>query len=275
MKIIKNIYRRDAETQRFYYYLAMPLRLCAFAVEKRYLLALLLILFSFMSFAQQDKKLLRDGNKLYEAKKFTEADSLYRQALGTKQSTEGAFNLGDALFQQGKYDDAAQQFQSITSQDVDKETKAKAYHNLGNSLLQSKKYQESVDAYKNALRANPSDDDTKYNLAYAQKKLIQQQQQQQQQQQNQDKNKDQDKKDQQNKDDKNKDQKDQDKNDDQQADKDKKDDKKQGQQPKPDDISKQDADRMLDALNKDEQDLQKDLQKKKAKVAVVKIDKDW
>ena len=69
--------------------------------------------------------------------------------------------------------------------------------------------------------------------------------------------------------------KDEKKNDDQKADKDKPDDKKQGQQPKPDDISKEDADRMLDALNKDEQDLQKDLQKKKAKVAVVKIEKDW
>jgi len=88
-------------------------------------------------------------------------------------------------------------------EDLSKEMKAKAYHNLGNSYMQQKEWGKSVDAYKDALKINPSDQDTKYNLAYAKKHLIQQKQQQQ-------KNKDQNKKDQnkkdQNKDKQNKDQ---------------------------------------------------------------------
>lgn len=239
---------------------------------------ILFLLLSFTAFSQEDKKLLREGNKLYNEQKYIEADSLYRKGMEKAPSVEGAFNLGDALYKQGKFDEAAQQFQTIASQDVDKEIKSKAYHNLGNSLLQSKKYEESINAYKNALRTNPSDEETKYNLAYAQKKLIQQQQQQQNQDQNNDqKDKNDQKQDQQNKEKQEEDKKDQQKQDEQQANDDKKDkgDEKQQNQPKPDDISKEDADRMLDALNKDEQDLQKDLQKKKVKVAAVKIEKDW
>ena len=84
------------------------------------------------------------------------------------------------MYKQQKYDEATKIFQDLTATDLPKNMSAQAYHNLGNSLLQQKKYQESIDAYKNALKQKPNDIDTKYNLEYAKKKIMQQQQQQQQ-----------------------------------------------------------------------------------------------
>ena len=72
---------------------------------------------------------------------------------------------------------------SIALQPNDKERLAAAYHNTGNALLSDKKIEESINAYKMALKNNPKDNDTRYNLAYAQMMLKKQQQ-------NQDKNKD-------------------------------------------------------------------------------------
>lgn len=141
--------------------------------------------------------------------------------------------------------------------------KSKVYHNIGNALLKSEKLKEGVEAYKNALKLNPDDLETKYNLSYALNKMKQQQQQQDQnkdnkdqnkdknkdQQQQQDQNKDQNK-DQQNKDQQNQDQKEQQQN------------QQQQQQPK-DQISKEEAQRILEALKNNEADLQKELRKKK------------
>ena len=74
------------------------------------------------------------------------------------------------------------QFRKAAENTTDPEIRAEAYHNMGNALLEQKKYEESINAYKQALRNNPEDADTKYNLAYAQKMIQQQQQQIQQQQ---------------------------------------------------------------------------------------------
>jgi|SRR5687767_3403978 len=207
-------------------------------------------------FAQTDKKLIREGNKSYDKKNYSDAEVNYKKSLSKNQkSYEGNFNLGDAYYKQGKYDEAAKQFELLKSQKKDKKTEAAALHNLGNTLLQSQKYQESVEAYKQALKLNPADEDTRYNLAYAQAMLKQQQQQQQQ---NQDKNK-QDKKDQKQQQQKQEQQKQQ------QA--------QQKPQEQKKEISKEDAERILQALNNDE----KDKHKKKAKVAAtrVRVDKDW
>jgi tetratricopeptide (TPR) repeat protein len=210
------------------------------------------------AFAQTDKKLIREGNKSYDNKKYSDAEVAYKKSLSKNQkSYEGNFNLGDAYYKQGKYDEAAKQFDQLKSQKTDKKTEAAALHNLGNTLLQNKKYQESIDAYKEALKLNPADEDTRYNLAYAQAMLKQQQQQQQQQQQNQDK-KNQEKKDQQKQ---------------QQKPEQQKQEQAQQKQEQKKEISKEDAERILQALNNDE----KDKHKKKAKVAAtrIRIDKDW
>lgn len=228
------------------------------------------------SFSQQEKKFIKEGNKQYDAKNYSEAEKNYSRGLNkNKDSYKSSFNLGDAYYQQGKYEEAAEQFQSLTHRASSKDTLSKAYHNLGNSLMQSKKYQEGLDAYKNALKNNPNDEDTRYNLAYAQQMLKQQQQQQQKDDKDKKDNKDKDNKDKKdNKDNKDKDKKDKDKKDEKQKeDKDK--ENKEKEKPKQDQISKEDAKRLLDALQNDEKNLQDKMKKGKTKGMKVEIEKDW
>jgi len=235
-----------------------------------------ILFLSLHAFAQGGRKYVREGNKLYNDKRYTDADSLYRLGAKDTSSYKSVFNLGDALYKQGKFDEAANNFNSIAQKKLDNTTRAQAFHNLGNSYLGAKKYKESIDAYKNSLRLNPIDEDTRYNLSYAQQMLKKEEEQ---------KKKDQDKKDKDKKDDKDnkdkdKDKKDQDKKD-QKKDQDKKDqdqkDKqdKQNEKPQPQQLSKEDAQRMLDALANDEKKVQDKLKKKNAKGVKVQVEKDW
>jgi tetratricopeptide (TPR) repeat protein len=232
----------------------------------KYIFILGLALISINSFAQKERKYIRQGNKEFEKADYDNSEVSYRKAvdLEEKKTHEPEFNVGDALYKQEKYEDAAEQFKNIADYELSKEEKAKVYHNLGNSFLQSKKYQESIEAFKNALRNNPTDLDTKYNLAYAQKKLEEQQQQQQDQDQNQD-NKDQD----QNKDEQNEDKQDQN------QDKNKQDQNKEQQQQQQPEISKEDAERILQALANDEKDTQQKVKEQQAAAAKVKVEKEW
>ena len=231
-----------------------------------------LMLQGLLLFAQKEKRDIHKGNKLYQQQKYAEAEAFYKKSVEkSKESVAGNFNLGDAFYKQKKMDEAARQFTEIAGSTDNKSVKAQAYHNLGNALLESKKLEESIEAYKKSLINNPKDDETRYNLAYAQEKLKQQQQQDKDNKDNKDnKNKDKDKKD--NKDPKkdqdkenkdNQDKKDQDKND------------QKDQQPQPDKLSKEDAERMLEALNNEEKQTQDKLKNKKAKGAKGKIVKDW
>jgi tetratricopeptide (TPR) repeat protein len=220
----------------------------------------ILIIASSIAYSQSERSLIREGNKFYSDNKYLDAEVSYRKSLEkNKDSKVGAFNLGDALYKQEKHDEAAEEFRIATSKETDKESKAKAFHNLGNSLLKSQKLQESIEAYKNALKLNPKDVDTKYNLEYA-KRMIQQQQQQQQQ------NKDQQKQDK---------QEDKQKQEKQAQQKQEKKDQQKQQQAKQQEqkISKEDAERMLEALKNEEKDVQKKLQKKVP--ARISIEKDW
>ena len=228
-------------------------------------------------FAQDEKSDIHKGNELYQQQKYKDAEAAYRKSVATKdKNLEGNFNLGDALYKQKKFDEAGKQFTDIASSAANNNVAAKAYHNLGNSYLETKKYQESIDAYKKALINNPKDDQTRYNMAYAQEMLKKQQQQQKQQNKN-DKNKDnknQDKN-QQNKDQNKNNQDKKDQNKDQNKPDQNKPDQKNGQQPQQNQISKEDAQRMLDALNNDEQKTQDKLKNKKLKGEKVRISKDW
>lgn len=219
-------------------------------------------LFPIASFGQKEKQFIHEGNKQYDIKKYSEAEKNYNQALTkNKDSYKSIFNLGDAYYKQNKFEEAAEQFQILTHKATSKDTLSKAYHNLGNSLLKAKKYQESIDAYKNALKNNPNDEDTRYNLSYAQQMLKQQQQQQKQDKDNKDK-KD-------NKDQKKEDKKEQEK-------KDNKDKKEQEKQEEPENkISKEDAKRLLDALQNDEKNLHDKMKKKQIKGVKGQIEKDW
>lgn len=259
----------------------------------KYILYILTLLISLSCFAQEERKYIREGNEHYKNNEFDKADENYKKALQLNtKSTKADFNLGDALYKQKKYAEAIQQFQKVAETSQDKDLKAKSYHNIGNSYLESQKYKESIDAYKKALRENPSDDETRYNLSYAKKKLQEQQKQDEQKKDDKnkdDKNKDKDKnKDDQNKDkdknkDENKDQKDKDKNEENkdknenkdEKNKDKQEQNKDKQDQQPNQLSKKDAQRMLDALNNQEKQVQAKLKKKKAKGQKVNVEKDW
>jgi Ca-activated chloride channel homolog len=225
----------------------------------RYLFILCFSLSALSTLAQKENKHIREGNKQYNDGKFEEAQTSYLRAIEENaKSFPGAFNLGNSLYKQEKYEEAASQFQMLTQTAQDKEIKAKAFHNLGNSYLKSQKYQEAVEAYKHALRNNPADEDARYNLAYAMQQLKQQQEQQQQDQK-------QDKKEEEKKEEQ-KDQK-QDKKEDQ------KQEQQQQQKPK-DELTKEEAQRLLEAMEREDKNVQDKLKKEK-KAVKVQIEKDW
>lgn len=130
-----------------------------------------------------------DAKMKKAAENYQKAEINYRKAMETTPNYDKAnYNLGNSLYRQERYEEAGKSFESVANnKNSSKDLRSRAYHNYGNSLLKQEKYKESIDAYKNALKLNPKDMDTKYNLEYARKKMIQQQQQQQQNQ-NQDQN---------------------------------------------------------------------------------------
>lgn len=218
------------------------------------------------TFAQSSKKLIHEGNQKYEQKKFGDAEIDYKKSINTKENEFiGNYNLGNAYYQQGKFDEAKQQYETASGlKSVNKENLSKTYHNLGNTLLKNKKFEESVQAFKQSLKLNPKDNDTRYNLAYAQSMLQQQQQQQ-----KQDGDKNQDKKDQQ-KENKNQEQQ---KEQEQKQEQNKEEQAKKESQPRKDKISKEDAEKILQALNNDEKKTQKKLNVKEG--SKIQIEKEW
>lgn len=213
--------------------------------------------------AQNDRKLVRKGNKEYSGKKYNEAEVDFRKALETQgvYTPAATYNLGNALYRQNKYEEAASAFSHVADAKIDKKDIAKAYHNLGNTYLQMQKFQESVDAYKKALRNNPNDMESKYNLAVAQKLMKnppkdknQQNQQNQQDKNNQDQN-------QQNQpQNNNQDQNNQD---------------QQQPQPQQGQMSKEQAQQLLRAIQDDENNTQDKVKKEKAKGQKTNPEKDW
>jgi Ca-activated chloride channel family protein len=227
----------------------------------------LLLTLSLQVSAQTDRKYIRQGNKEFEKEKFAESEISYRRAIDkNKSASDAVFNAGDALYKQKKYEDAGKQFVENHSMNEDKSKKSASLYNLGNSLLMSNKIKESIDAYEGSLKLNPENMEAKYNLAYAQDLLKQQQQQQQQQ-------KDQNNKDQ-NKNDQNKDQKDKQDNKNQDQNQQKQQDQQQQQQQQQT-ISKEDAERILNALANDEKDVQEKVKLAKASKARVRTIKNW
>ena len=251
--------------------------------------------------AQQERKFIREGNELFQKMDLEKAEVEYRKAADqNSDSFEAAFNMADALYKQEKYDEALAQFSRLAQQETDKERLGAIYHNIGNTLLAMEKTQESIEAYKESLRNRPSSVPTKYNLEYARSKQQQEQQNQDQNQdqqnqdkqdqkdqnksnqdqnkeQNQDKNKDQDQQNKDQQDQNNQDKNQQDQNKDQQN-KQNPDDKQQQPQPQEGKISKEDAERLLEALQNDEKGVQEKVQKQKAqeqKARRMRIEKNW
>ena len=127
-----------------------------------------------------ERNTIRKGNGLFNDKKYTEAEIEYRKALEANPSSEIAtYNLGAALYKQQKWNDSRNEYRKIVQASSDSLRAAHAWHNLGNISFQEKNYAQSIEEYKNALRRNPKDDETRYNLRLAQLLLKKQQQEQQ------------------------------------------------------------------------------------------------
>jgi tetratricopeptide (TPR) repeat protein len=229
-----------------------------------------LLIFSATINAQSDRKFIRQGNREYEKNKFSDSEISFRKALDkNKQLPDAVFNVGDALYKQNKFEDAGKQFVENTNLNDDKNKKSAGLYNLGNSLLKANKIKESIEAYKGSLKLRPDNTEAKYNLAYAQDLLKQQEQQKQQQDKN---NKDQNKDNK--KEDQKKDQKDQNSKDkDQQTEQNKNQNQQQQQQQQG--ISKDDAQRLLNALANDEKNVQEKVKLAKAAKAKVRTVKNW
>jgi tetratricopeptide (TPR) repeat protein len=215
-----------------------------------------ILLFSFISlhsFAQNENELIEKGNEAYNKKQYNEAISNYKKAIEKNPTDETAlFNLGNALYKSGKNEEAEQAFDQAVNSSQSPGNKANAWYNKGVALQNNNKLPECIEAYKQALRLNPDDDDARQNL---QKALLKQKQQQQDKE-NKDKQK-QPKQDQKQK----KQQQQQNNNNDQ-------------SEPQPSKISKQDAEEKLKALMQQEKNLQDKLKRVNA-ASPDKPEKDW
>ena len=232
-------------------------------LQKIYIISLLLLggIVSVQAQQKTDRDYLRSGNKLYNDSLFIKAEVDYRKALDINpKSTDAMFNLGNALLMQQKVKEAMEQYESVSKVEKDKSKLAEIYHNMGVILQSAKQYPQCIEAYKESLRNNPKDDETRYNLALAQKMLKDQQQNQQnqdQQQQQQDQKED--------KQEQNQDQQEQDQKNQQQQ---------QQQQQNKNEMSKENAQQLLNAVMQDEKNVQ-DKVKKQIQIQGKKLDKDW
>ena len=247
----------------------------------RNILYIVLLLNSVLLFGQEKDKNLYNGNQLFKEKKYADAEADFRvteSKKSPKKATAG-YNLGNSVYRQNQQGEAQIRYIQALEHAKTKEEKHRIYHNLGNTFMLEKKYDLAADAYKNALRNNPNDEETRYNYALAKRK-----------------NKDnpppkdnkkdnkggggQDKKPQpeNNKNDKGNDKKDQDKN----KGEDKKEDNGDGEKkedkndnPKPSGADKQRIDNILDAVNNAEKKVQDKVNAKKVKARPVSNEKDW
>jgi Ca-activated chloride channel family protein len=232
--------------------------------------------------AQNPDKYIRQGNKLYKDSIYDGAEQKYARALEADPNYEkGIYNQGNAYYQQKKHEEAIKNYELSAGLIEDPKQKAAAYHNLGNSYFDSKQYEQSIEAYKNALRQNPNDADTKYNLMVAKKMLEDQQKQNQD---KQDQNQDQQNQDQQNQENQeseseNQDQQNGDQQDQQQQNPSEQ-ENQEGEQPqpsgmKPSKLTPEEVKRILEALANDEKNTVKDIIKNEHKAKPNKSDKDW
>ena len=206
------------------------------------ILFILSFLISISSISQNKKSFLRDGNELYQDSSYNQAEIQYRKSLEKDQNYFNAsFNLADAIYKQERYEESSALFNALKNDASNKEDLAKIYHNLGNSLVKEQNLDEAIKAYKNALRINPNDEDTRYNLAYTNQIKKQQENKEEQENKEQQENK-----------------------------------KQQEKEKKPEEkMSKEDVEKMLEAIEQKEKELQEELQKKKVKGKKIKVLKDW
>ena len=252
----------------------------------------IIIISHIVSFSQEKNTIKKADNYIYKGNtEFDNSNNInaeknYRRALstGVKKNTAN-YNIANVLQEQDYLDEAIINYFDVISASKSKTNKHKSYHNIGNAFMENKNYKAAVEAYKNALRNNPADDESRYNYALA-KKMFEDEQ-------NKNNEEPQDK-DQKDKDQKDKNQKDknQQNNDDKKNKSDKEDGKDESKEnndrpkenPKdsetkskasPTELSSQEIKNLLEAMNKEENKVQKKVKASKIKPASNKKRKDW
>ena len=232
-----------------------------FKGKRRYssAMTLLMLMTAMAANAQNDRDYIREGNRNFRSGKFAEAEVSYRKSIEKNpRNPQAAYNLGNALFAQKKDSAAVVAYESGVQLETSAIRKSMGYHNMGVVCQSHKMFSEAIEAYKNALRLNPKDDEARYNLEICKK-----QQKNQQNKQNQDK---QDQK----KDDKGKDQKK-----DQQKEQQKQDKDKQQQNKDKNKMSKDNAEQLLNAAIQQEKNTQKRMKDKMQQPRSRQLDKNW
>lgn len=234
-------------------------------IQKRYLILFVSLLCSWSAFAQKEvRQQIRKGNTAYKDSLFVDAEVAYRKAIDAAPQEETGisyFNLGNTLIGQSKFEEALHEFARAAEIEQDKPKKSQSLHNMGVVFHADEQYDKAIDMYKEALRNNPYDDETRYNLALAMKQKSEQDQDDEGQDENEDKDQEQDQ--------------DQDEQDQQDQDqKDQQDQQEQGQ-PNPEEMSKEAAEQLLNAVLQDEKRTQEKAQKKQALEGSRRLEKEW
>ncbi len=231
-------------------------------LQKKYIGMVLLLLTAVsvsVSAQKAERDFIRKGNRLFKDSVYVNAEVNYRKALDVNpKSTVSMYNLGNTLTEQNKLEEAMEQYVGATKVEKNKDNLAQIYHNMGVIFQSQKDYAKAVEAYKESLRNNPKDNETRYNLVLAQKLLKDQQQ-------NQNQNQDQNKQDQQ------QDKKDQNKQDQQQ----KQDQQPQQSEKKNNEMSKENAEQLLNSVMQDEKDVQDKVKKQQQVIQGHRLEKDW
>lgn len=232
-------------------------------MHNRYIGLALALICAFPVFAQKaERDYIRKGNRAFKDSVYVDAEVDYRKALEVNpKSTIARYNLGNTLLWQNKPKEAMDEFLNVARVEKDKGRKAQIMHNIGVILHAQKEYAQAIEAYKESLRNNPKDDETRYNLALAQKQLKDQQQQNQQNQDQQNQQQQQQQQEQQ-----------QQQNQDQNQQKD--------QQPpqsdkKENEMSKENAEQLLNSVMQDEQQTQDKVKKQQQVIRGTRLEKDW
>ncbi len=215
-----------------------------------------IVLLPVFIFAQEERSLIREGNRLYREGKFKEALEKFnraREISGNAVQLES--NLGAANYRDSNFEYAVRNFANIADISIENSEKANAFYNIGNSLLQAGEYDKSVQAYRNALRLDPTHDQSRHNLAVATKIMEQQQQPD---------------SDQEKQEDGEEQQEQQDQNDTQEQD-----DEEQEQEQDQRDMSPEEIERLLEAIDDIDRELQEDLHKNRFETERRDIERNW
>ena len=241
---------------------------------KTSILLLLLIVNSALAFAQNDRTFIRQGNKLYRTQKWAQAETQYRKAISKNaKNTQALYNLGCALMMQQKDSMAMVQYQHAAQEETNVQRRSKSYHNMGVIMQNHREYAKAIECYKMALRCNPQDNETRYNLALC-KKLLK----------NQPQKNNKDNKNNKNKNDKNKNKdqnnKDKDKNNEQDKNNKKNNDKDKNKQNQNDErnqdkMSKDNAEQLLNAAIQQEKATKQKMQKAMSQPKSRSYEKNW